>query len=231
MALWKLWFSYEQIRCENKLYNSLFLTSRYSLAVNGQIVDQLGEGSTESSGYYSQLLQKYDAVIVSSASITDKFSIPLSQEPGANQPLWIVAAADINNSSLSKISDLPIEAVTKVIVFSNQEIVEPKIVQRGIETVVLDQINLNAILEYSKRQGFCSVLLDLRGSVDDIKELLKDGIDQNMLQKVVIEVLPQWVESDGKNSCVALSSLDKRLDIKKLKPKMSGKSVLLEGYF
>ncbi|XP_062098126.1 riboflavin biosynthesis protein PYRD, chloroplastic [Humulus lupulus] len=207
-----------------------FVTLRYSLSVNGQIVDQLGEGSTESSGYYSQLLQEYDAVIVLSASIADKFSIPQSQEPGANQPLWIVAATN-NYSSLNKISDLPIEAATKVIVFSNQEIVEPKIVQRGIETVVLDQISLNAILEYSKRQGFCSVLLDLRGSVDDIKELLKDGIEQNMLQKVVIEVLPQWVESGGKNSCVALSSLDKRLDIKKLKPKMSGKSVLLEGYF
>ncbi|KAF4347427.1 hypothetical protein G4B88_029899 [Cannabis sativa] len=209
--------------------------SRYSLSVNGQIVDQLGEGSTESGGYYSQLLQEYDAVIVSSASITDKLSIPQSQELGANQPLWIITTSNnTNNTSLDKIFDLPIkEASTKVVVFSNQEIVvNPKIVKREIETVVLNQISLNAILEYSKRQGFCSVLLDLRGNVDDINELVKEGIEQNLLQKVVIHVLPQWVEKDGENSCVAaLSNLDKSLDIKKLKPKISGKSVLLEGYF
>lgn len=175
------------------------------------------------------MLQEYDAVIVSSASIADKFSLPLSQEPGANQPLWIFATT--NHSPPVRISDLPIEAASKVIVFSNQETVEPEINHKGIETVVLDQISLNAILEYSKRQGFCSVLLDLRGSLDDFKELLQEGIEQNLLQKILIEVLPQWVESDGKNSSVALKSLDKRLDIKNLKPKISGKSVLLEGYF
>lgn len=211
------------------MFNCLSLTHRYSLSVNGQIVDQLGEGAAESGGYYSRLLQEYDAVIVSSASITDKFSIPPSQEPGANQPLWIIAAT--NHSSSSKISDLPIEAASKVIIFSNQEIVEPKIVERGIETVVLDQMSLNSILKYSKRQGFCSVLLDLRGSVDEIKELLQEGIEQNLLQKIVIEVLPHWVENDGKDSSVSLKSLNQRLDIKKLKAQISGMSVLLEGYF
>ncbi|PON56731.1 Riboflavin biosynthesis protein RibD [Parasponia andersonii] len=213
--------------CE-KLFNGLFLTTRYSLSVNGQIVDQLGEGSAESGGYYSKLLQEYDAIIVSSASISDKFSFPPSQEPGANQPLWIITA---NHSSSIRISHLPVEAAAKAIIFSNQEIIDPEIIQRGIETVVQNHISLNAILEYSKRQGFCSVLLDLRGSVDDIKELLEEGVEQNLLQKIVIEVLPHWVESDGKISSVALKGLDRKLDIKNLKPKISGKSVLLEGYF
>ncbi|KAF4395280.1 hypothetical protein F8388_001667 [Cannabis sativa] len=67
------------------------------------------------------LLEEYDVVIVSSASITDKLLIPQSQDPGANDP----------SGSLQQ-----------VIVFSNQEIVEPKLIER--ETVVLDQINLNA---------------------------------------------------------------------------------------
>lgn len=176
------------------------------------------------------MLQEYDAVIVSSASITEKFSILTSQEPGANQPLCIIAAS--NRSSSIKISDLPAESAAKVIIFSDRgREVEPKLAEKGIETVVQDQISLDAILEYIKRRGFCSVLLDLRGSIDDVKGLLQEGIDQNLLQKIVIEVVPIWVEGDDENTFVALKTLDKILDIKKLKPKILGKNVLLEGYF
>lgn len=207
-----------------------FVTLRYSLSVNGKIVDHLGEGAAETGGYYSQLLQEYDAVIVSSASITEKSSILTSQEPGANQPLCIIAAG--NRSSSIKISDLPAESAAKVIIFSDRERqVEPKLAEKGIETVVQDQISLDAILEYCKRRGFCSVLLDLRGSIDDFKGLLQEGIEQNLLQKIVIEVVPIWVEGDDKNTFVALKTVDKILDIKKLKPKILGKNVLLEGYF
>ncbi|EXB56546.1 Riboflavin biosynthesis protein RibD [Morus notabilis] len=212
------------------LTGKTFLTLRYSISVNGKIVDQIGEGAVESGGYYSRMLQEYDAVIVSSASITEKFSIPTSQEPGANQPLCVVAAS--NHSSSIKISDLPAEAAARMIIFSDKESkLEPKLSEKGIETVVLDQISLDAILEYSKRQGFCSVLLDLRGSIDDIKELLQEGIEKNLLQKIVVEVVPMWVEGDSKNSFFGLKSLDKVIDIKNLKPKVSGQSVLLEGYF
>ncbi|KAJ0112665.1 hypothetical protein Patl1_00432 [Pistacia atlantica] len=70
-----------------------FVTVRYSLSVNGHLLDQLGEGVTESGGYYSQLLQEYDAIILS-ASLTEKFSIPASHEPGANQPLKIITATN-----------------------------------------------------------------------------------------------------------------------------------------
>lgn len=207
-----------------------FVTLRYSLSVNGKIVDHLGEGAAETGGYYSQLLQEYDAVIVSSASITEKFSTLTSQEPGANQPLCIIAAS--NSSSSIEISDLPAESAAEVIIFSDrQREVEPKLAEKGIETVVQDQMSLDAILEYSKRQGFCSVLLDLRGSINDVKGLLQEGIEQNLLQKIVIEVMPVWVEGDDKNTFVALKTLDKILDIKKLKPKILGKNVLLEGYF
>ncbi|KAL9385455.1 hypothetical protein Peur_022465 [Populus x canadensis] len=68
-----------------------FVTLRYSLSANGQLLNQLGEGVTNSGGYYSQLLQEYDAVILS-ASLTANSPFPTSQEPGANQPLWILMA-------------------------------------------------------------------------------------------------------------------------------------------
>ena len=207
-----------------------FFVGRYSLSVNGQIVDQLGEGAAESGGYYSRLLQEYDAFIVSSASITNKFSVSESQEPGANQPQWIVAATDPNSSL--QVSNFPSEAAAKLIIFAdNKGIVEPKLADKGIEIVVLDQMSLDAILEYCKRQGFCSVLIDLRGSADDVKELLQEGFEKNLLQKIVVEVLPVWAESDDKNSSVVLKNLGRKLDMKKLQPKISGKSVLLEGYF
>ncbi|KAK6918392.1 Cytidine and deoxycytidylate deaminase domain [Dillenia turbinata] len=64
---------------------------RYSLSVNGHILDELGEGAKESGGYYSKLLQEYDAVIFSPLLLSD-VSFLLSKEPGANQPLQIVIA-------------------------------------------------------------------------------------------------------------------------------------------
>ncbi|XP_056175801.1 riboflavin biosynthesis protein PYRD, chloroplastic-like [Syzygium oleosum] len=67
------------------------MTSRYSISLNGQVSDHLGEGAIDSGGYYSKLLQEYDAVILSSTSLSDKPALPNSQEPGANQPLRIVA--------------------------------------------------------------------------------------------------------------------------------------------
>ncbi|KAJ6872815.1 hypothetical protein NC651_031828 [Populus alba x Populus x berolinensis] len=68
-----------------------FVTLRYSLSADAHLLNQLGEGVTDSGGYYSQLLQEYDAVILS-ASLTANSPFPTSQEPGANQPLWILIA-------------------------------------------------------------------------------------------------------------------------------------------
>ncbi|KAL5560723.1 hypothetical protein UlMin_036934, partial [Ulmus minor] len=183
-----------------------YVILRYSLSVNGQVMGMLGEGAADSGGYYSQMLQEYDAVIVSSSAMTANFPVVASQEPRANQPLWIIIAN--NRSSSIQVSGFPIEEASKLIVFGNKGVeVEPNVTHKGIETVVMDQISLNDILEYCKRQGFCSVLLELGQSSDGVIELLQQGIEQNLLQKVVIEVLPLWVESGGNNSPLALTNL------------------------
>ncbi|XVF22558.1 hypothetical protein REPUB_Repub12eG0182100 [Reevesia pubescens] len=201
-----------------------FVTLRYSLSVNGCLLDQLGDGVTEAGGYYSKLLQEYDAIILS-GSLTEKFSIPKSQEPGANQPLQIVIA-----SNPGQLPALTKEA-SKMIIFSDKEIaIGADFAQKGIEAVNLDRIDLTSILEYCKHQGLCSVLLDMRGSFDDLEELLGEAIDQNVLQKIVLEMLPFWDESNGGESLLALNSLVKRLEVKNLQSKISNQSIVLEGY-
>lgn len=200
------------------------MISRYSLSVNGHLLDQLGEGVTEAGGYYSKLLQDYD-VIIFSGSLIEKFSSPASQEPGANQPLQIVVA-----SNPGQLPPLTKEA-SKMITFADKEIpAEADLAQKRIEAVILDRINLTAILEYCKRQGLCSILLDMRGSFGDLEELLRESIEQNVLQKIVMEVLPLWDESNEEESFLALNSLVKRLELKNLQSKISNQSIVVEGY-
>ncbi|CAN6697750.1 unnamed protein product [Malus baccata var. baccata] len=206
-----------------------FVTIRYSISVNGRFLDQLGKGAAKSGGYYSQLLQEYDAVILSPSSIMENVSIPASKEAGANQPFRIIIARNI--SSPIKISALTVEPTDKLIVFADKETsVELEKAQTGIETVVFDQIRLSAILEYCNSQGMCSVLFDLKGNGSDFEEFLQDGIEQNLLQKIVVEVLPLWGENDVGNFPVALKDLSKRLKVENLQPKISNESVVLEGY-
>ncbi|KAJ9167409.1 hypothetical protein P3X46_022064 [Hevea brasiliensis] len=194
-----------------------FVTLRHSLSVNGHLLNQLEEGVTECGGYYSKLLQEYDAIIVSS-SLIHKFLVPTSQEPASR-------------SSPMKIRSVEEEAASKMIIFTDKETtVEPVTAQKGIETVVLDGICLNEILEYGERRGLCSILLDLRGGFDELQGLLNDGIEQNMLQKVTVEVLPLWDENSTKSSFVALKSVQKRLKVNNLQPRISHQSIILEGY-
>lgn len=205
------------------------LFCRYSLSINGHILDQLGEGVEEAGGYYSQLVQEYDAIILSPTTVTEKFSFPASQEPGANQPLHILIA----KSPISP-NQIPIphtEATSKVIIFAdNETAVEPEMVQKGIETVVLDQINLNAVLEYCKRQGLCSILLDLRGNFGYFEDLLKQSLEENLLQKVVVEVLPFWSTNEEEGLPLALKNLRKGIRLKNITSRNSNDSVVLEGY-
>ncbi|KAH7864585.1 hypothetical protein Vadar_031224 [Vaccinium darrowii] len=126
-----------------------FVTLRYSLSIDGHFSDQLGEEATKSGGYYSQLLQEYDAVILSSTLLRENFSLPVSEEPGANQPLQLIIAR--NPSSPIEVPVLTTEASSKVVVFTdNETTVEPETAQKGIETVVLDGMNLITILDYCK---------------------------------------------------------------------------------
>ncbi|KAF5183324.1 Riboflavin biosynthesis protein ribd [Thalictrum thalictroides] len=203
-----------------------FVTLRYSLSVNGQLSDQIGEGAKVAGGYYSQLLQEYDGIIYSSTSITGK-SIPTSQESHVKQPLQIIIAKSPN--SPVQPPHFSTDAASQVIVFAEKDIgTDPEIVQQGIETVILEKLQLNAILDHCAQRGLCSVLIDLQGSFGDLKELLEEGVDNGLLQKVVMELLPFWDE--GKES-LTLKNLEKRvLRLDKLLPKTSGESVVVYGY-
>ncbi|KAJ8759883.1 hypothetical protein K2173_009984 [Erythroxylum novogranatense] len=169
-----------------------------SISMNGQLLNQQGEGVTVNGGYYSQLLQKYDAVIVSS-SLTGNLALPTSQEPGANQPIRIIIAK--NPFPLVPVSIPSNEEALKVILITDKDTsVEQETAQKGIETVVLDHTNLHAILE------FCY------GNFDELEDLVKEGIEQNMLQKIAVEVLPLWGDSEGGgNSLKLLNNVRKRL--------------------
>ncbi|KAL2491339.1 Riboflavin biosynthesis protein PYRD [Abeliophyllum distichum] len=198
-----------------------FVTLRYSIAVNGHPLDQLGEEVTECGGYYSKLLQEHDAIILSSTS-----SFPASKEPGANQPLQIVLSK--NPNSQIQIPDPTNDATSKVIIFTDKEMdVEPEKSQKGTETVVFDRISLISVLEHCKRQGLCSVLLDLRGNYADFEDILIEGFEENLFQKLVVEVLPIWRGSEETTSMHIY--LEKR--VKNLTSMVSGKSILLVGYF
>ncbi|XP_030541036.1 riboflavin biosynthesis protein PYRD, chloroplastic isoform X2 [Rhodamnia argentea] len=204
------------------------LSLRYSISLNGQISDHLGEGATDSGGYYSKLLQEYDAVILSSTSLSDKLSLPTSREPGANQPLQIVIARG-SNAKL-EVPGLTAGVNSKLIIFTDKESgVESKASLQGVETVILDQINMNAILDYCKRQGLCSVLLDFTGNAYDFEELVKESVEQNMLQKVLVEILPLWCERNDRNASFPLNVAEVR-KMKNLQPKIFDRSIILEGH-
>ncbi|GJS03008.1 riboflavin biosynthesis protein PYRD, chloroplastic-like protein [Tanacetum coccineum] len=202
-----------------------FVTLRYSLTIDGGLSDDLGEESTEAGGYYSRLLQEHDAVILSSKSL-QKYPLPESREPQSNQPLYIIIAKHPN--PVIKIPNHTQELASDVIIFTDKETGVGS--EQGIETLVLDKMNLTTILESLKGRGLCSVLLDLRGGFDDFEDILK-GVEENFVQKLVVEVLPVWGESKEDAALKALKSISQRAGLKNFEPKKEGKSVLLEGYF
>lgn len=207
-----------------------FDTCRYTLSGDGCLTDQLAEEVMAPGGYYSKILQEYDAVILSSTLLAKTSSLPLSNEPGANQPLKIVIAKSFSSQFQIPISTN--ESTSKVIVFTDKEMdLGSQTAQQGIETVVLEKISLLAILEYCKGLGLCSVLLDLRGDVGELEETLREGFEQSLIQKVMVEVLPEWDTSKEEILPVTLKNLGKGLKLKNLKSQISGKIVLLEGYF
>ncbi|KAL1292614.1 hypothetical protein HN51_053185 [Arachis hypogaea] len=206
------------------------LTLRYSLSVNGNFLDLLGDEVTECGGYYSRLLQEYDAVILSSSLFSGNISIPSSQEPGANQPIRIVIHKDSSSSN-----EIPLavnEVTDKVIVFTdNGTATAPELAKKGIETVILDQINLDVILDYCNQQGMCSVLLDLRGNSSEFEELVKEGIQKKNICKFVTEILPIWNRGSEIDPLIPVKRLDQGIQVENLKSKCSDQNVIIEGHF
>lgn len=193
---------------------------RYSLTIDGGLSDDLGEESMEAGGYYSRLLQEHDAVVLSSKSL-QKYSVPESKEPKSNQPLRVIIAKDPNHVIQIE------ESASKVVIFTDQQTGVGS--EKGIETRVFDELKLGTILEHCKGEGLCSVLLDLRGGIGDFEEILK-GIEGNLVQKLVVEVLPIWGGNKESASLEAIK-IGQKAGLNKFEPKIVGKSVILEGYF
>ncbi|KAL9245354.1 hypothetical protein vseg_019016 [Gypsophila vaccaria] len=211
------------------LHKKPFVALRYSISINGVLSEQLGENVTECGGYYSKLLQEYDAVVHSPTSTTEDVSLLLSQEPNACQPLNILIAKD--HDTLTRILNLPAKENFKAIIFTDLELSpELQISQNGIEVVVMEHLSLDAVLDYCGRQGFCNVLVDVRGRVDGLKEILREGFEANLLQKTIVEVLPIFLEDEA-GSSFAEMKLTERKRLKNLSSTISGTSTILEGYF
>lgn len=169
-------------------------------------------------------MQEYNAVLIAPTSSSEELEIPASKEPGAKQPLWIIVPSPDGSINVPHITD----AATKVIVLTDKEVAETE-AERGIETVVLDRLSLGNILDYCKSQGLNSVVWDMRANLGVDEELVKEGIEKKLLQKVVVEVLPQWNERQSGSSQALFKSMAESLKLKNLQPKMCGQSVVLEG--
>ncbi|KAJ6796453.1 riboflavin biosynthesis protein PYRD, chloroplastic [Iris pallida] len=199
-----------------------FAALRYSLSPNGRIVNQLGKGAEESGGYYSKLLQEYDAVVVPRSMLTA--SLPSSQETGAKQPLHIIIASGVSSSLHLPVSIM--ESADQIIVLADKStIVEPE--SKGIEVIVLEKFSLSSILDFCGRLGFCSILFDLRGDDECFIELIRDGIQEHLVQKVVVEI-PSFTERSEETSILPFG--DKSLQLKDLQSRNSNENVIVEGY-
>lgn len=194
-------------------------------------MDSLGNGVTDCDGYYSRLLQEYDAVIMSSSLFRETSpadSVPSSQEPGANQPIRIVIHKDPGSSN-----QIPLvinEVTGKVIIFTDYKTTTaPEVAHQGIETVSVDQINLDVILDYCSRQGLCSVLLDMRGNFSEFEELVKEGIKKKHINKFVTEILPVWNGCAETNVLLPLNNSEQGAKVVNLQSKASSQSVVIEG--
>lgn len=199
-----------------------FVTLRYSLSFNGGILNHLGEGAEELGGYYSQLLQEYDAVIISSDSLSKMSELPTSKETRANQPLIIVIARN-NTSSIC----LPSPATgTQILILSEKAItVQPK--SEEIENTVIQKLNLSTILDYCATLGLCSILFDFRADDVCFTQLLEDSFKEQLLQKVVMEISPAW-DVTGDTSMLNFGSQSFKL--KDLQSRLANDSIIAEGY-
>ncbi|XP_054781632.1 riboflavin biosynthesis protein PYRD, chloroplastic isoform X2 [Prosopis cineraria] len=206
-----------------------FVALRYSLSLNGNFLDVLGGTAAGCGGYYSRLLQEYDAVVLSSSLFSENLPLPSSQEPGANQPMRIILR---RNSSSSNQASFVIKEVTgKDIIFTDNNTTETtEMAQQGIETVAVDEVNLDLILDYCYCQGLCSVLLDLRGSFSEFEELVKEGVEKKYFNKFVTEILPVWNGSVEMDPPKPLKSLKQGVKVINLQSKALDQSVVIEGY-
>lgn len=195
------------------------------MSFDGRILNHLGEGAAKSGGYYSKLLQEYDGIVSSSNLFARTSVLPASNETGASQPLQIIIP--VGESSSLSLPRTITESAARIVTLTDKAItVEPKF--EGLEVVTLERLNLSSILDYCGKQGLCSIILDFRGDCEGLSDLLEDGLDENLVQKVVMELCPVL---DGNEQSSNLKFGRKLLRLKDLKSTVSNESIIVEGYF
>ncbi|CAN6321730.1 unnamed protein product [Urochloa humidicola] len=204
------------------LTGKAFATLRATLSMNGIVTNQIGKGADQSGGYYSQLMKEYDGVIISS-DLARMSNLPVSHEAGANQPQYIIIAQ--GESSQLHIPSLSEEHALKAIVLADSPVtVEPA----GVEVAVLREIDLDSILQLLAQRGLCSVLVDFREAGESFASLLNDFQEDKLVQKVVVEMLPVWLASEGRSNLAFGGS--QSFALKNVEYREANGSVLLEGY-
>lgn len=201
---------------------------------NGRILNQVNIEDQESSGYYLQLLQEHDGVVISSTSLASDTKALAFNKTSANQPLLIIIAT-VSDSPLH-LPALTAEVAPHAIIFVDKNVtVDPttelNLRRWGTEIVVLDQMNLGPILDFCGGQGLYSILIDLKEDSSAYHEILEMGLKEGLLQKVVKEICPLWAGS--KEGCgMRFSSVGRKsVRLKDLQSRiLKGGSVLGEGY-
>ncbi|KAG0478857.1 hypothetical protein HPP92_013576 [Vanilla planifolia] len=196
-----------------------FVVLRYSLTMNGRISSHLGKAAHEPGGYYSKLLQEYDGILVSG----DCLSRTTSAETGANQPLQIIIANNMNSLHLPITT---IESASRVVIISDKEI-EVKPSSEKVETMVIKPLKLKTILDHCRYLGLCSIVVDLREEHGAITEVLGGCLEEGLVQKAVVEVCPVWDES--REEYLPSVGVETRI-LKDLRSYVTNGSVLIEGY-
>ncbi|KAF7056081.1 hypothetical protein CFC21_063522 [Triticum aestivum] len=204
------------------LTGKAFATLRTTLSMNGIVINQIGSGADQPGGYYSQLAKEYDGVIISS-DMAKATTLPVSQEAGAKQPLYIIIVQ--GEGSELHIPFLDEESASNAIVLADSPVtVEPS----GVSVSVLDQMNLESILRLLADRGLCSVLVDFRDAGGVLVPLLSKFQEDKLVQKVVVELSPVWVVSPGPSDLAFGGS--QSFALKNVEHKEVNGTLLLEGY-
>ncbi|KAJ8620246.1 hypothetical protein MRB53_028775 [Persea americana] len=158
-------------------------TSRYLSSINGRILNQVNVEDQENSGYYLQLLQEHDGVVISSTSLDSDTKALAFNKTSANQPLLIIIAT-VSDSPLH-LPALTAEVALHAIIFADKNVtVDPttelNLRRWGTEIVVLVQMNLGPILHFCGGQGLYSILIDLKEDSSAYHEILEMGLKEGL---------------------------------------------------
>lgn len=217
-----------------------FITMRFSMSLDGGMLDDLGDGAAEEGGYYSKMLQQYDGVIVSDQTLYDNLNL-LSSEAGAKQPLRIVVTRTLvlPIDSLIFNTDLAptlVLADEKAIVDNlqsagklNGQTMDMLLRQRGVEVVILKKLEIDSVLDICSQRGLCSVFIDSRGLASAGLEnfIGKQALEEEAVQKLVIAICPMI--SGNKRTELNFDIPPAKLN--RLRTKLSKDVAVVEGYF